>query len=129
MGFRTIAISHGKDKEELARQLGAHEYVDTNAGSAAQGLNRLGGADVVLATAPYADAIADTAGGLKPRGKLLIVAAPFEPLKVSVMALLTGKTIAGPVSAIRRAAARASPWSRGPKRPRPGPPSRQGGAE
>jgi len=95
MGFRTIAISHGKDKEELARQLGAHEYVDTNAGSAAQGLNRLGGADVVLATAPYADAIADTAGGLKPRGKLLIVAAPFEPLKVSVMGLLTGKTIAG----------------------------------
>jgi len=95
MGFRTIAISHGKDKEELARQLGAHEYVDTNAGSAAEGLNRLGGADVVLATAPYADAIADTAGGLKPRGKLLIVAAPFEPLKVSVMGLLTGKTIAG----------------------------------
>ncbi len=95
MGFRTVAISHGSQKEALARQLGAHEYVDTQGAPAAAGLNKLGGADLVLATAPYADAIADTLGGLKPRGKLLIVAAPFEPLKVSVMGLLTGKTIAG----------------------------------
>jgi D-arabinose 1-dehydrogenase-like Zn-dependent alcohol dehydrogenase len=95
MGFRTVAISQGADKEELARQLGAHEYIDTSKVSAAEGLQKLGGADVVLATAPNADAMASTIDGLKPRGRLMIVAAPFEPLKVSVMALLSGKTIAG----------------------------------
>lgn len=95
MGFRTIAISSGPEKEELARQLGAHEYVDTKKVKAAEGLQKLGGADLVLATAPYADAIASTVDGLKPRGKLLIVAAPFEPMAVSAFSLLSGKTIAG----------------------------------
>jgi D-arabinose 1-dehydrogenase-like Zn-dependent alcohol dehydrogenase len=95
MGFRTVALSSGSDKEDLARQLGAHEYVDTTKVKAAEGLQKLGGADLVLATAPYADAIASTVDGLKPRGKLLIVAAPFEPLQVSAFTLLSGKTIAG----------------------------------
>jgi D-arabinose 1-dehydrogenase-like Zn-dependent alcohol dehydrogenase len=95
MGFRTIAVSSGADKEELARQLGAHEYVDTAKVTAAEGLKKLGGADLVLATAPHASAIASTVDGLKARGKLLIVAAPFEPLQVSVFALLSGKTVAG----------------------------------
>ena len=95
MGFRTVAVSRGADKEELARKLGAHEYVDTQKVSAAEGLQKLGGADLVLATAPHSDAIASTVGGLKPRGKLLIVAAPFDPLQVSAFALLSGKTVAG----------------------------------
>jgi alcohol dehydrogenase, propanol-preferring len=95
MGFRTVAVSRGADKEELARALGAHEYVDTNRVSAAEALRKLGGADLVLATAPHSDAIASTVDGLKPRGTLLIVAAPFEPLKVSAFALLSGRTIAG----------------------------------
>lgn len=95
MGFRTVAVSRGADKEELARQLGAHEYVDTQKVAAAEGLQKLGGADLVLATAPHSDAIASTVAGLKSRGKLLIVAAPFEPLQVSAFALLSGKTIAG----------------------------------
>jgi D-arabinose 1-dehydrogenase-like Zn-dependent alcohol dehydrogenase len=95
MGFRTIAISRGADKEELARQLGAHEYVDTQKASAAEGLQKLGGADLVLATAPHSEAIQATVDGLKPRGKLLIVAAPFEPLSISAFALLSGKTVAG----------------------------------
>ncbi len=95
MGFRTIAVSRGADKEELARQLGAHEYVDTQKGTAADGLQKLGGADLVLATAPNADAITDASLGLKARGKLLLVAAPFDPMKVSAMGLLSGKTIAG----------------------------------
>ncbi len=95
MGFRTVAISQGPEKEELARQLGAHEYIDTRKEPAAAGLKKLGGADVVLATAPNAAAIDSTLDGLKARGKLLIVAAPFEPLKSSAMALLSGKTIAG----------------------------------
>jgi D-arabinose 1-dehydrogenase-like Zn-dependent alcohol dehydrogenase len=95
MGFRTVAISHGAEKEELARQLGAHEYVDTRKASAAEGLTRLGGADLVLATAPSAEAIDATVGGLKPRGKLLVVAAPHEPLTISAFALLSGKAVAG----------------------------------
>jgi propanol-preferring alcohol dehydrogenase len=95
MGFRTIAISRGADKEELARQLGAHEYIDTNKVSAAEGLQKLGGADLVLATAPSAEAIAGTVDGLKPRGKLLIVAAAFEPMKLVTLGLLSGKGIAG----------------------------------
>jgi D-arabinose 1-dehydrogenase-like Zn-dependent alcohol dehydrogenase len=95
MGFRTVAISHGADKEELARQLGAHEYVDTKKGPASEGLKKLGGADVVLATAPNAEAINGTIDGLKSRGKLVVVAAPFEPLKVNAVGLLSGKGIAG----------------------------------
>jgi D-arabinose 1-dehydrogenase-like Zn-dependent alcohol dehydrogenase len=95
MGFRTIAVSRGAGKRELAEQLGAHEYLDTEKVGAAEGLQRLGGADLVLATAPNSEAIAGAVGGLKPRGKLLIVAAAAEPFQVSVFALLSGRSIAG----------------------------------
>jgi propanol-preferring alcohol dehydrogenase len=95
MGFRTVAVSRGADKEKLARELGAHEYVDTEKVDAAEGLQKLGGADLVLATAPNSAAIASTLNGLTPRGKLLIVAAAFEPLQISGLSLLSGKTIAG----------------------------------
>jgi D-arabinose 1-dehydrogenase-like Zn-dependent alcohol dehydrogenase len=95
MGFRTVALSRGADKEALARELGAHEYVDTNQVSAADGLRKLGGADVVLACAPNAEAIASLVSGLKPRGKLLIVAAPAEPFSVSAFSMLSGKSITG----------------------------------
>lgn len=95
MGFRTIAISRGADKEELARKLGAHEYVDTQNISAAEGLQKLGGADLVLATAPNSEAMSSTLGGLKSRGKLLVIAAPQDPLSLSAFSLLSGKTVAG----------------------------------
>jgi propanol-preferring alcohol dehydrogenase len=95
MGFRTFALSRGKDKEELARQLGAHEYVDTAAGSAAEGLQKLGGADVVLCTAPNSEAMADALNGLKPRGVLLIVAAARDSMSLPTAMLLSGKRIAG----------------------------------
>jgi D-arabinose 1-dehydrogenase-like Zn-dependent alcohol dehydrogenase len=95
MGFRVIAISRGADKEDLARKLGAHEYVDTDKVKASEGLQKLGGADLVLATAPNAEAIASTVDGLKARGKLLIVAAPFQPMSISAFSLLSGKSIAG----------------------------------
>jgi alcohol dehydrogenase, propanol-preferring len=95
MGFRTVAISSGADKEKLARELGAHEYIDTNATPAAAGLTGLGGADVVLATAPHSAAIASTFDGLKPRGKLLLVAAVLEPLTLNPLGLLSGRTIVG----------------------------------
>lgn len=95
MGFRTIAVSSGADKEQLARELGAHEYVDTKAIGAADGLKKLGGADVILATAPHSAAIASTFEGLKARGKLLLVAAAHEPVALSPFGLLSGRTVAG----------------------------------
>lgn len=95
MGFRTVALSHGSDKEALARELGAHDYIDTQKVDAAEGLRKLGGADLVLATAPHSAAIASTIDGLKARGKLLVVAAAFEPLQIPALTLLSGKTIAG----------------------------------
>jgi D-arabinose 1-dehydrogenase-like Zn-dependent alcohol dehydrogenase len=95
LGFRTVALSRGADKEKLARELGAHDYVDTAAVSASEGLQRLGGADLVLATAPNSDAIASVVDGLKPRGKLLIVAASTQPLTIQPLSLLSGKSIAG----------------------------------
>jgi alcohol dehydrogenase, propanol-preferring len=95
MGFRTVAVSRGSDKEKLARELGAHEFVDTSSTSPADGLQRLGGADVVLVTAPNSDAISSAIGGLKPRGTLLLVAAPAEPFTVSAFAMLSGKKIVG----------------------------------
>jgi len=95
MGYRTVAISQGADKAQLARELGAHEYIDTKATPAADALKKLGGADIVLATAPNSDAITATLGGLKPRGKLVIVAAPSTPMTLNAAGLLSGKTIAG----------------------------------
>ena len=95
MGFRTVAISRGSYKEALARQLGAHEYVDTAKGPAAEALQALGGADVLLATAPSGETLAGAVGGLKPRGTLLIVAAAPEPFQVSAFAMLSGRKIVG----------------------------------
>jgi alcohol dehydrogenase, propanol-preferring len=95
MGFRTVALSSGSNKRELAAQLGAHEYVDTQQVKAAEALQKLGGADLILATAPHSEAITSTVGGLKPRGKLLIVAGFAEPMSVHAVPLLSGKSIAG----------------------------------
>jgi D-arabinose 1-dehydrogenase-like Zn-dependent alcohol dehydrogenase len=63
MGFRTVAIGRGKDKEPLARKLGAHHYIDTDAGDGAAQLQKLGGARVIVATAPSGKAICGTRGG------------------------------------------------------------------
>ena len=83
MGFRTIAIGRGADKEGLTRKLGAHEYVDNSAGSAAAVLQRLGGARVILATAPDSKSISALVDGLGPNGKLVAIGASPEPLSIS----------------------------------------------
>src|SRR5215216_6304206 len=85
LGFETVAIGRGKDKQPLARKLGAHHYLDTNAADAVAELQKLGGARVILATAPNAQAISELVDGLSPSGKLLVPAAPAEPLTISVM--------------------------------------------
>ncbi len=88
MGFKTVAINRGKDKEELARQLGAHDYIDATAQDIVAELQKLGGASVILATAPNAQAISGLVDGLAPSGKLLVPAAPAEPLAINVFSLI-----------------------------------------
>lgn len=95
MGFRTVALSRGPDKQALATKLGADVYVDTKAEDPAEALRALGGADLILATAPNAEAISALPAGLGSRGKLMIVAAPQGNLEVNVMAMLSGKQIHG----------------------------------
>jgi D-arabinose 1-dehydrogenase-like Zn-dependent alcohol dehydrogenase len=96
MGFETVALGRGKDKEALARKLGAHHYIDTGASDAMAELQKLGGARVILATAPSAQAISALVDGLSVDGTLLVPAAPAEPLTVSVMPLILGRrSVAG----------------------------------
>ena len=91
MGFQTVAIGRGGDKEPLARKLGAHEYVDTSTGAPAQALQKLGGARVILATAPDAKSISALIDGLAPGGKLVIVGAAPDPLSVSPLQLILSR--------------------------------------
>ncbi|PYL72039.1 MAG: alcohol dehydrogenase [Verrucomicrobia bacterium] len=91
MGFRTIALGRGKDKEALATKLGAHSYIDTDAGDVVAELQKLGGARVILATAPNAKAISALVDGLSPNGNLVVPAAPNEPLTVNMMSMIAGR--------------------------------------
>jgi len=91
MGFKTVALGRGKDKEPLARKLGAHHYIDSDVADPVAELQKLGGARVILATAPSAKAISSVVEGLGVDGTLLIPAAPNDPLSISVMPLLMGR--------------------------------------
>src|SRR6476620_5994381 len=88
MGFATVAINRGNDKESLARQLGAHHYIDATATDVVAELQKLGGARVILATAPSASAISPLVDGLAPNGLLLVPAAPSEPLSINALSLI-----------------------------------------
>jgi D-arabinose 1-dehydrogenase-like Zn-dependent alcohol dehydrogenase len=92
MGFRTIAIARGKDKEQLARQFGAHHYIDSEAGDVSKALQKLGGAKVVLATATSADAMAATIGGLAIDGRLIVLGADFTPVRLVTAGLIGRRT-------------------------------------
>ena len=96
MGFRTVAIGRGSDKQALAEKLGAHEYIDTKNGAPAQALQKMGGAQVVLATAPDSKSMSALIDGLGPRGTLLVVGASMESLTVTPLQLIAGsKTVRG----------------------------------
>ena len=88
MGFRTIAIARGKDKEALARQLGAHHYIDSQAGDVSEALRSVGGAKIILATATSSDAMAATLGGLSVDGRLIVLGADFKPMQLVTAALI-----------------------------------------
>ncbi len=96
MGFEVAALSTSADKEDLAFDLGASHFIDASSEDAAEALQDLGGADLILATAPNSAAITSVVGGLGRDGSLLIVAATGEPVEVSPMALIQGrKSVAG----------------------------------
>jgi len=82
LGFSTVALSRGREKESLAYKLGAHAYIDTDSTDVSKGLQELGGARVILCTAPDAKAITGLINGLGTGGQLIIVAATSEPLQV-----------------------------------------------
>ncbi len=92
MGFRTFAIGRGKDKEALARKLGAAHYVDTAAGDPAAELQKGGGAHVILATAPDSKSMSALVNGLSKNGKLLVVGAGGDPLTVTPIQLIMGRS-------------------------------------
>jgi alcohol dehydrogenase/propanol-preferring alcohol dehydrogenase len=90
-GFEVVALSRGTDKKELALKLGADAYIDTEAADPADQLQEMGGARVILATAPNSAAISSVVGGLRRNGNLLVVAASGEPIEVSPLALIQGR--------------------------------------
>ncbi len=91
MGFDTVAIARGPEKEPFAKELGARVYIDSQAQDPAAELQRLGGARLVLATVTNAEAMTATIGGLGPDGHLIIVGVPAEPLQVSVFPLISNR--------------------------------------
>jgi D-arabinose 1-dehydrogenase-like Zn-dependent alcohol dehydrogenase len=91
LGFRTVAISRGKDKEELAYKLGAYLYIDSESGNGVKELQKMGGAKVIVSTAPNSKAIAGIINGLGFDGQLIIVSAPGEPMVIPPGQLLWGR--------------------------------------
>ncbi len=91
MGFKTVAIARGKDKEPLARKLGASHYIDSQAQDPAAELLKLGGARVILATATDGKAMSAVLGGLGVNGKLMILGVAAEPLQVPAIPLIMGR--------------------------------------
>src|SRR5213082_1013030 len=91
MGFKTVAIARGKDKEPLARKLGAWSYIDSKTQDPAAELLKLGGAKVVLATVTSGTAMSATLGGLGVNGKLIVLGAAAEPLQVPGIPLMLGR--------------------------------------
>jgi D-arabinose 1-dehydrogenase-like Zn-dependent alcohol dehydrogenase len=91
MGFRTVAINLGRDKEALVRKLGADEYVDSNEGSAGEVLTRLGGATVAISTVGSGPAQVDLIQGLKPNGRLVVIASDHRPLQFSADLLVPAR--------------------------------------
>jgi D-arabinose 1-dehydrogenase-like Zn-dependent alcohol dehydrogenase len=82
MGFKTVTLSRGKEKEQLAYQLGAHVYIDTTAGDMVEQLNKLGGARAIICVAPNSKEMSALAAGLGQNGKMVIVTAVNEPLVI-----------------------------------------------
>ena len=94
-GFETVVVSRGTEKRDLAVDLGADHYVDSEAEDPGEALQELGGARVILATAPNAEAIESVVSGLGVDGEVLSVGIPGEPVGVSIQELVMGRRSVG----------------------------------
>ena len=95
-GYKVAAIGRGSENAELAKKLGANLYIDNKVTNAAEALQKLGGAQVILATAPSSKAMSEVINGLGPNGKLVVVGAAFDAIEVTPVQLISGsKSIQG----------------------------------
>ena len=89
-GYKVAAIGRGPEGASLARRLGASLYIDSKSERPAEALQRHGGAQVILATAPSSKAMSEAIDGLAPNGRLLVIGVAFEPIEVSPVQLISG---------------------------------------
>src|SRR5437773_46132 len=95
-GYKVAAIGRGSENAALAKKLGASVYIDSKSTKAAEELQKLGGAQVILATAPSSKAMSELIDGLGPNGKLMVIGATFDPIEVTPVQLISGgRTIQG----------------------------------
>jgi len=95
-GYNVAAIGRGPENATLAKKLGANMYIDSKATNAAEVLQKMGGAKVILATAPSSKAMSELIDGLGPNGKLMVIGAAFDPIEVTPIQLISGsRTIQG----------------------------------
>jgi D-arabinose 1-dehydrogenase-like Zn-dependent alcohol dehydrogenase len=95
-GYNVAAIGRGPENATLAKKLGASTYIDSKSTNAAAALQKLGGAQAILATAPSSKAMSELIDGLGPNGKLIVVGADFDPIEVTPVQLIFGcRTIQG----------------------------------
>ncbi len=95
-GYKVAAVGRGPENAPLAKKLGASVYIDNKVTSAADELQKLGGAQVILATAPSSKAMSEVINGLGPNGKLVVVGVTFDPIEVTPVQLVSGsRTIQG----------------------------------
>ena len=95
-GYKVAAIGRGSENASLAKKLGASVYIDSQSTNAAAALQELGGARVILATAPSSKAMSELIDGLGPNGKLMVIGATFDPIEVTPIQLISGsRTIQG----------------------------------
>jgi len=89
-GYKVAAIGRGSENASLAKKLGASVYIDSQSTNAAVALQKLGGAQVILATAPSSKAMSELVDGLGPNGKLMVIGATFDPIEVTPIQLING---------------------------------------
>src|ERR1700730_5600258 len=90
LGYKVAAIGRGPENAVLAKKLGASVYIDNKVTNAAEELQKLGGAQVILATAPSSKAMSDVIDGLGPNGKLMVIGAALDSIQVTPVQLITG---------------------------------------
>jgi len=89
-GYQVAAIGRGSENASLAKKLGANVYIDSQATKAAEALQKMGGAQVILATAPSSKLMSELIDGLGPNGKLMVIGATFDPIEVTPVQLING---------------------------------------